>query len=717
MLLRTRRSDKDLRRRQDAQPISVSKPTIDTKNLAIIPPIKAIRALCDYQATLPGELSFSKGDFFHLIDDNLGNWYEVSNPLTKVRGMVPAHNFEVLEKGRQGTRGENMKTGAGGSSVLVATLPEPNVFQALVLAFSLFLSKQKLYDFSAEREDELEVKAGERILVLANANPQWLVARPSDRPGNPGLIPLSFVQILSHPSQSNPPAAAPAPKPTLEIHSTEPPLTPVSPTHPHSPIKPFGDFSRKMSEHSVGGGGGGGGDRGGGGEGNGERLFVRKEKVSITSSSSNISILSPPPEEEEQLEFPLAVATVIDARAEAYWFEGEMFMCRVRTTFSDGTSQLITRSYDDFYSFHRQLLAHFPSEAGRTKGQKRTLPFLPGAVQKADGEVVVAELCDALTLYLRELFRLPGHILGHPLVERLLPPRGLQLPNGGQGERRPSDYAMMGHSAPTEHLYTRSASVPTIPAIPTKKQPAFTPSAQKMHPPPPPPPPPSSQPKQEPPSLQRHSHQRTQLRRPRATISGMAAGHEHGKPTTERGAPSQAGLLRKVASAPRLRNPKQVSSTAIPSAMPLGKAPAPLTERVHPQPNKSPNMGASKLPMPKRANSRPPQLDTPAKPLPVHASIPTTPTSTSFSFPHQSQSRSHDYIKVKAHLDDEIIAVRMPLSLTFADLQAKLADRLEGWSRIEWHDPQSGRVVSVRGDGRLREILDVCGWKLVVHLH
>lgn len=52
-----------------------------------------------------------------------------------------------------------------------------------------------MYDFVAERADELEAKAGEAIIVIAQSNPEWFVAKPIGRLGGPGLIPVSFVEI------------------------------------------------------------------------------------------------------------------------------------------------------------------------------------------------------------------------------------------------------------------------------------------------------------------------------------------------------------------------------------------------------------------------------------------------------------------------------------------------------------------------------------------
>lgn len=51
------------------------------------------------------------------------------------------------------------------------------------------------YDFKAERPDELEAKTGEAIIVIAQSNPEWFVAKPIGRLGGPGLIPVSFIEI------------------------------------------------------------------------------------------------------------------------------------------------------------------------------------------------------------------------------------------------------------------------------------------------------------------------------------------------------------------------------------------------------------------------------------------------------------------------------------------------------------------------------------------
>lgn len=74
-------------------------PSLSKPSPAIQPPKKVIRALGPYKSNAPQELSFEKGDFFHVLLDNGGLWYEAHNPMTGARGLVPSHLFEEFNKG------------------------------------------------------------------------------------------------------------------------------------------------------------------------------------------------------------------------------------------------------------------------------------------------------------------------------------------------------------------------------------------------------------------------------------------------------------------------------------------------------------------------------------------------------------------------------------------------------------------------------------------
>lgn len=154
-------------------------------------------------------MSFSRGDFFHVIgreDDT--DWYEACNPaLPDARGLVPVAFFQSLgrterdsgqsEPPRPPTANKNPDHDSGygespGAQPHMAMNPQrmskSGKSGSMVYGVVMF-------DFAAERADELDAKAGEAIIVIAQSNPEWFVAKPIGRLGGPGLIPVSFVEI------------------------------------------------------------------------------------------------------------------------------------------------------------------------------------------------------------------------------------------------------------------------------------------------------------------------------------------------------------------------------------------------------------------------------------------------------------------------------------------------------------------------------------------
>ncbi|KAI7932981.1 hypothetical protein MJO28_017887, partial [Puccinia striiformis f. sp. tritici] len=178
------------------------------------PPTMVIKAITPYKSNRIVELSFQKGDFFHVVgerDDHEGSWFEASNPATGARGIVPKHCFELF--GRKATElpattptasAFPPRSSAPGfptdnkpsSPLLVRTPLSAEPFRSN----SINLKTQPLYgivqhDFVAERPDELDAKRGEPIIVIAQSNHEWFVAKPIGRLGGPGLIPVSFVEV------------------------------------------------------------------------------------------------------------------------------------------------------------------------------------------------------------------------------------------------------------------------------------------------------------------------------------------------------------------------------------------------------------------------------------------------------------------------------------------------------------------------------------------
>lgn len=174
-----------------------------------------IRALYDYEARTSQELSFSRGDFFHVIGrENDSDWYEACNPaLPDARGLVPVSYFKALGRTeRDSANSDSSRPSPGAtnnpdhdsgyaetsaSSVTpTPTTPGPNPQRISKMgAKGALVYGIVMYDFQAERADELEAKAGEAIIVIAQSNPEWFVAKPIGRLGGPGLIPVSFIEI------------------------------------------------------------------------------------------------------------------------------------------------------------------------------------------------------------------------------------------------------------------------------------------------------------------------------------------------------------------------------------------------------------------------------------------------------------------------------------------------------------------------------------------
>ena len=181
--------------------------------------IKVIKALFDYQPDPDNkqELAFSKGDFFHVISrEDDPDWYEACNPLIPTaRGLVPVSYFEIIGKTERQSGGS---AASGASNIIHQQYPHDSGYsekginnrqeptsapraQGHARMSSMGKSTGAMvygvvqYDFNAERPDELEAKAGEAIVVIAQSNPEWFVAKPIGRLGGPGLIPVSFIEI------------------------------------------------------------------------------------------------------------------------------------------------------------------------------------------------------------------------------------------------------------------------------------------------------------------------------------------------------------------------------------------------------------------------------------------------------------------------------------------------------------------------------------------
>ncbi|KAI1656789.1 scd2/ral3 [Daldinia decipiens] len=401
--------------------------------VAIVPPKKVIRALYDYEATTAQELSFSRGDFFHVIGrENDSDWYEACNPaLPDARGLVPVAFFQALgrterdsgssDPGRPLTFKKDDHD-SGFSETNASTIPPT---PALSQRSSKSGTKNGamvygivMYDFQAERADELEAKAGEAIIVIAQSNPEWFVAKPIGRLGGPGLIPVSFVEIrdmstdtaVQNPHEAVKRAGVPkveewkkmaadyknssitlgkfeaGGQPSLEQGMERMSLQPGSnrQSQQQNPSlqQQFSGYQQQAQQQS--------------------QNAVQQNQYASKSSS--------------QLYAPLS------ARIPRYCFAEDKYWFVIEATLEDGRHWELSRYYEDFYDFQIALLTEFPAEAGNTGTHKRTLPYMPGPVNYVTDAITEGRLHN-LDAYVKNLLGQPPYISRCNLVKQFFAPR------------------------------------------------------------------------------------------------------------------------------------------------------------------------------------------------------------------------------------------------------------------------------------------------------
>ncbi|GAA5983275.1 hypothetical protein JCM10908_000222 [Rhodotorula pacifica] len=445
------------------------------------PPKAVIRATSAYQARSSQELSFEEGDFFHVVSHNGGeDWFDASNPMTGRRGMVPADHFQVLgrnarETSMQGRQAKKLSSGsansvgagynpaaasaqfpAAGSSwkpgtpaVAAATRTSgPNGSLASSAGTGGRPGSQSAprnqplygvvqYDFVAERPDELDAKRGEPIIVIAQSNHEWFVAKPIGRLGGPGLIPVAFVQIqdmatgkpvenveelirsavvpkveewkkmtADYKQASIPlgrfdfaqPAAQPQPSTSASSHSSA--NMPLSP--------PPNSAGSSQAQHQS---------YGSAAAGYSHPHANSQDQLPDSAGYDNRYSYT-----RERRQFGL----VTSASVESFHQEEGSFWFHLRAFFSTGASLILYRLYQDFYDFQIALMDDFPVEAGRVPGDdgvtERILPMMPGPTEYED-EVVCAQRVHDLSIYLADLCTLPERIRGCGLMYEFLVPR------------------------------------------------------------------------------------------------------------------------------------------------------------------------------------------------------------------------------------------------------------------------------------------------------
>lgn len=449
-------------------------------------------------------MSFEQGDFFHVVSDDGGDdWFDAANPMTGQKGLVPARSFQVLGRNvRETAQGMAGKNGSGNPSgsqngqqqyqpqSQQSQLPQqqqrqqqqqssssssnyqarsqsqqgyapnsssvPSSYATSPPATSSGLpaptpKSQPLYgivqyDFVAERADELDAKRGEPIIVIAQSNHEWFVAKPIGRLGGPGLIPVAFVEIqdmtTGKPVENVEELIRSAVVPKVEEWKK------MTADYKSASI-PLGrfDFAQPGGPQSTGPpgrssqtGGSGGGSNSPAPPQSGGRVSsqyqenkypsAREDHQSQYRQPADDNYSQDHPQQQQQTnDLPepdsgysydrerRQYGLVTAASVESFHQEEGSFWFHLRAQFSTGASLILYRLYQDFYDFQIALMDEFPVEAGRIppggegsgRQVERILPMMPGPTDFED-ETVCAQRVFDLSVYLDDLCRLPERL-------------------------------------------------------------------------------------------------------------------------------------------------------------------------------------------------------------------------------------------------------------------------------------------------------------------
>ncbi|CAI7601382.1 unnamed protein product [Penicillium crustosum] len=389
--------------------------------IAILPPKKVIKALYDYQPE-PGtsqELAFSKGDFFHVISrEDDSDWYEACNPLIpSARGLVPVSFFEVIGKNERdsGGSGDLSKDHDSGFSDRGLSQDSPITKNG---AFRMSALKGQgamvygivQYDFQAERPDELDAKAGEAIIVIAQSNPEWFVAKPIGRLGGPGLIPVSFIELRDMQSgqavtdpldavrRAGVPKVEEWKKMTAEYKNSSITLGKIEAGHGGGSMMAVNSGMENMSMGH-------------------QSQMSQSSNVYEHQRNASKGTLSQVPMSQQSYQLLVPVSAYIPR----YCFDNDKYWYIIEAKMEDGRCWELSRYYHDFYDFQIALLTQFEDEAGN-RGRGRTLPFMPGPVTHVTDAISNGRRQN-LDEYIKKLLSMPPHISRCQLVCELFSPR------------------------------------------------------------------------------------------------------------------------------------------------------------------------------------------------------------------------------------------------------------------------------------------------------
>lgn len=350
--------------------------TTDELDNVLKSPKKVIKALYDYLPQGPGELRFNKGDFFHVLNDEATDvpgegWYDATNPATNQRGMVPMSHFEVFNRTRPALNLENGHSIEQSNPINaklhhIAAAGNKNANQTLYGV--------TLYDFKAERADELDIVPGENLVICAHHDYEWFIAKPITRLGGPGLVPALYVKIID-----------------VMLSKNLPPEDDIVAVINHFKIPTVEQWKDQTAKYQA--------------------LSIPLGHVSNSAPvvSSNSQYFQKDGQTSNRSLLTLTSTTIVEASVDSYHLEHGRYQYLVTARLSNGKTRSLYRYYQDFYDLQVKLLELFPYEAGKIENSRRIIPSIPGPLINVNDSISKLRR-EKLDYYLRNLIALPLHI-------------------------------------------------------------------------------------------------------------------------------------------------------------------------------------------------------------------------------------------------------------------------------------------------------------------
>ncbi|CAI5759294.1 unnamed protein product [Candida verbasci] len=341
-------------------------------------PKKVIKALYDYNPQGPGELKFQKGDFFHVCIDNENDpeikqaeengWIQATNPMSNVKGMVPLSYFEVFNRSRPTTSSSQNSS--------QQAVPKRNSNQTLYAV--------TFYEFNAERDDELDILPGENLIICAHHDYEWFIAKPINRLGGPGLVPVSYVKIID---SMNPSA-------NINIDTTNRDQVYKLINNLKIPtVEQWKDQTAKYQASTI--------PLGSISQNKTPPVSAQSQYFDGQVNNNNNSI--------DSNRSSLTSTNIIEANVDSYQLDHGRYQYLVTAKLSNGKIRYLYRYYQDFYDLQVKLLELFPFEAGKIENSKRILPSIPGPLINVNDSISKLRR-EKLDHYLTNLIALPQHI-------------------------------------------------------------------------------------------------------------------------------------------------------------------------------------------------------------------------------------------------------------------------------------------------------------------